>query len=83
MKTFNFNKNMLSSVAEMSATLSSCANNGVIFGTAVAVPFFIVIFAICIIMNIDIIIIHTVITVISILIIRSNRCKVEQQNRAV
>ena len=48
MTALNYSKNMFSSVAAMAAAVSSCANNTVALGAAVAGPFFVLISIICI-----------------------------------
>ena len=80
MMNFKSANNNFSSVAANVATASSCANNSVILGAALAVPFFVALSLICIIMNIAIIsiiaIILTALIIIknSICISKSERC---------
>ena len=70
--------NMFSSVAASTATASSRANLA-IYGTALAVPFFVLIAIICLIINIsiDIIIINIILNALIIFICRYG-CKTKQ-----
>ena len=77
MMAFKSTGNKFSSVAANVATASSCANNCVVLGAALAVPFFVAFSIICIITNISIIAI-TLIALILILCTYVKSCKSKQ-----
>ncbi len=77
MMTFKSVSNKFSSVAADVATASSCANNIVALGAALAVPFFVAITIICIIMNI----LDFAITLIALIIIKNLICICKSSKR--
>ncbi len=82
MTALKSNSNMFSSVAAAVAAVSSCANNSVATGAALAVPFFVAISIICIIMNIAIIGLALIALIIAIIYCKGYSCKSKQQNTA-
>ncbi len=77
MMAFNSNSNKFSSVAADVATASSCANNIVALGAALAVPFFVIICIIGILMNI----LGFAITLITLIIVKNLICSCKSNKR--